>query len=756
MNPGPSANKPPSAPSAGGLTLDDVIFVLFRRKWLILAFVCLGIAGAFMAWAKYPPLYVSRAKVFLRYLKDPAVIDPLNPESGRVQRTEAGNQTMASEMEIFTSLDVATQAVYLVGPEKILAKHGGSSNAMWASSVVASGLKVDAPHGPMLSVSYKHRDPDIAREVLGALIQSYEDQHEKVRNAVGEDQGFMIKRNQARAKLERIDEELAELKKQANLFYLDTNTMRFFQEQITKAEADYRTAKQDLSEHLAIFQGSVPDALLEHANTVTDAPALVPPDTLKTYGEIVDTYEAAVKNYNEARSKYADLNPFVTGAKERVDKLSAQRIELERSFPALTNFTALRTVGGTNSSGADLARQLAQIRGLKARLADSAAAIITISNQASLVAGLESKILDAQRRRAEEQNSYEYNQHRLNETLKDSKATDLASIARAENPTPAELDYKKPMKMVAIVLLGCIGMGVGLAFLWELAFDRSIKRTLDVERHLKVPVFLTVPDTAWVGESWVPGWMSRGKKRPILAGYGSNGNGNGNSNHNGNSELALAPWDPAHHMQDYASGLRERVATYFEVRNLGLKKPKLVGVTGCSHGVGVTTLAGGLAAELSKTGDGNVLLVDMHGEQGTAHAFYKGKPGCFLSDVLNPDAEAPTEMPASANDFLAKADYGAGDKMVKVLPGGFNHLMPLLKATDYDYIVFDMPPVSQTSPTPRMASHMDLALLVVESGKTGQQAAARASALMQEARANVATVLNKQRSHVPVGLSQEG
>ena len=50
---------------------------------------------------------------------------------------------------------------------------------------------------------------------------------------------------------------------------------------------------------------------------------------------------------------------------------------------------------------------------------------------------------------------------------------------------------------------------------------------------------------------------------------------------------------------------------------------------------------------------------------------------------------------------------------------------------------------------------MDITLLVLESEKTGQQAAARAGALMREARANVAAVLNKQRSRVPADLSQD-
>jgi polysaccharide biosynthesis transport protein len=66
-----------------------------------------------------------------------------------------------------------------------------------------------------------------------------------------------------------------------------------------------------------------------------------------------------------------------------------------------------------------------------------------------------------------------------------------------------------------------------------------------------------------------------------------------------------------------------------------------------------------------------------------------------------------------------------------------------------------MPPVPPTSPTPRLASHMDITLLVLESEKTGQQLAARASALMQESQANVAAVLNKYRQHVPTQISQE-
>jgi hypothetical protein len=63
-----------------------------------------------------------------------------------------------------------------------------------------------------------------------------------------------------------------------------------------------------------------------------------------------------------------------------------------------------------------------------------------------------------------------------------------------------------------------------------------------------------------------------------------------------------------------------------------------------------------------------------------------------------------------------------------VLPKRFSHLVPMMKASDYDYIIFDMPPVSEISITPRLARFMDMVLLVVESEKTSRDAAARVSA----------------------------
>jgi len=90
-----------------------------------------------------------------------------------------------------------------------------------------------------------------------------------------------------------------------------------------------------------------------------------------------------------------------------------------------------------------------------------------------------------------------------------------------------------------------------------------------------------------------------------------------------------------------------------------------------------------------------------------------------------------------------------------MLPKRFSHLVSKMKASDYDYIIFDMPPVTQISVTPRLARFMDMVLLVVESEKTNRDVAQRAAALLSESRANVGVVMNKNRSYVPKRLHQE-
>jgi Mrp family chromosome partitioning ATPase len=81
--------------------------------------------------------------------------------------------------------------------------------------------------------------------------------------------------------------------------------------------------------------------------------------------------------------------------------------------------------------------------------------------------------------------------------------------------------------------------------------------------------------------------------------------------------------------------------------------------------------------------------------------------------------------------------------------------MQNLNPSDFDYIIFDMPPLNQTSPTWGMAAFMDKVLLVVEAEKNTRDAARRGYQRLMAERDNVSIVLNKARSYGPSSLELE-
>ena len=149
--------------------------------------------------------------------------------------------------------------------------------------------------------------------------------------------------------------------------------------------------------------------------------------------------------------------------------------------------------------------------------------------------------------------------------------------------------------------------------------------------------------------------------------------------------------------------------------------------------------------------DGKVLLVDVNRGPQEVHPFFKGKPAYPLTAALKPRTEI-----ASASENLYLATVGspnAGPAQLGLKK--FFDMMPNLKASDFDYIIFDMPRLAQTSPTWGMAAFMDKLLLVVEAEKNNREIIKRGYGKLVAERDNVDVVVNKARSYVPKWLDGE-
>jgi Mrp family chromosome partitioning ATPase len=176
-------------------------------------------------------------------------------------------------------------------------------------------------------------------------------------------------------------------------------------------------------------------------------------------------------------------------------------------------------------------------------------------------------------------------------------------------------------------------------------------------------------------------------------------------------------------------------------------------VTGGAEGSGLSTVASGLAASHSETGEGRVLLVNMdNAGSKSVHNFFRGGLDLSLDDALIEDRR--DEAKVQENLYVASGN-GQDDHLDRILHKRFTTLVPRLKASDYDYIIFDMPPVSPISSTLKVARFMDMVMLVVESEKDDADAAKQAAERLAKHQTSVSVVLNKTRNYVPRMLQQE-
>lgn len=737
MNPKSQA-KPQSAKGQSletGLGLGDVYYTVFRHKELLMVCLCFGLIGAYVLHVTTKPVYSSQAKLLVRYVVDRPEINPANQGANILPGNSGVEGILSSETEILTSLDLAKVVAEKVTPERILGD--GGTNILDAARVISMGVAAIASRrNDVMTVVFYHADPDVVQPVLNALIQAYLDKHVEVRQGLGFGQEHYSRQMaELRQRLATTEEAIKQLLTEAKVVSL-AEAKRIYSAQIERFEGELRTAKVELYARRATL-GEV----AENAESSTPTTDRIPVEKLENYAMVLTGLDALAKRERELLLQgYREVHPQIVATRKSIEELKLKKAELEQAEPKLV-------VKEGNLASTDLIAERAQVRALAAKVEGYEELLANLQNSAFNLLSLEPKLAELERQRDQEARNLNYVASSLDRAQADAiGGNKVTGIKVVEHPTPPVYSTRKLRKKMVSVMAGFVLFGLAIAALRDYVIERTIRRPAEARRHLALPFLLAIPDTSWRGSlgALKSQWKytsarrgSRAREQEAVA-------------------TVVPPWDRNHHLCSFFEGLRERLLTYFEVNGVS-HKPKLVGVTSCGGGAGVTTLASGLAAALSKTGDGNVLLVDMNGGQGATHSFYKGKPGCGLADALEPDARA--EALVQENLYLAsmRPEDGAGEKdgNNRFLPARFNKIIPELKASDYDYVIFDMPPVTPTSVTPRLSSNMDLVLLVLEAERSGQQSARQAGSLLAESRANSAVVLNKCRQRVPALLSQE-
>ena len=718
----PTLQQPPP-----GLNVQDFLYILFRHKWKIALFALIGFGAAAFYYFRKPPVFESSAKLLVRYVVERSAIDSVDSQPG----TRNSDNVIKSEIEILTSWDLASEVVDELGVERFVP---GSNGSVYKTAVVGGiieGLSVASDKkSDVIHVSYRNRDPELAAAVLQELLKRYFTKHLEVHRSTGAFEFVSERKDEVYRRLQGTEEELKKLKSEAGILSLNdsianTNaSLGKSRDALLAAEAALSAQRALVGELESAFS---PSGQFNSERENSEASSeQVDSNELQRYQVIVQTLSALRSTEFQLLGRYTPANSLVQSTREQIAELDRQRQRMEEKYPTLTKLTqkneqSMQT--GIFSERARLAALVATVEILKKQVRE-------IKETANRVAEFGPQIAQLERRKEAEERKYEYfesslEKARIDEALDPSK---IPNISMLQTPSPALRVVGEKKKTVLALAGGGFAIGLGLAFVIELVFDQKVRRRKELEINLQMPLLLSIPRLSERKRLRLPGTIdSKSNNREMSLGE--------------EGALAeIAPWAAGHFIHYYAESIRDRLILEFKLKNL-MHKPKLVGITGVAGGEGASTLAGSLAASLSETGDGKVLLVNLNSSLSQVHPFSDGRPAVGLTEALKANGDMP---PASHNLYLATGNSVNGGPS-QIAPKQFYSMIPSLKASHFDYIIFDLPPVGRSSATLAMASCLDKVLLVIEAEKSDRGQCKRAYSDLVAARADVAAVLNKTR-----------
>jgi len=741
-----SLNHPRSAPP-GGIKIHDVLYVLFKHKWkiILLSLIGFGAAGAFAYQRSLSPSYETKAKLLVRYVVERNTIDSEGPDG-----IGGGMAAINTELEILQSADLAIDTAAKLGPERLLPDHPVPPTAVEAAGRVMSGLTAEAGIGSnVIYLSYRDSDPVLLVDVLDELIHTYFTKHLKIHRSTGDFEDVAKQAAQAQDTLRITEEEITKLKSQSGVLSIES-TISAFDSGRQVMQGALRAAKTSLVEQNAKVEAmekvlaASPQEPKEDSPKVKDPAKAQKADLARRamaqaraeYLDLTSRLELLNKEKNQMLLRRPTHDPMVVSLDRQISAAQRRSIDLTSQYPELAGSVA----GAPAERGPSLEDERALKIAMEARVAEIGRQIESMQGEVPSLSGLESKLEGLERRRTMEDERYRLLQTRLEKARLDETldASRMPNIVILQNPSAPvkSLDEKTKKVIMGIAGSGLIA-GLALAFLLELVVDRRVSRPEDIQVRLQLPLMLSIPYIR--SKDGMGKLIGRDTGLELLE---------------GNEDLILPPVvgkptkesPEEHFIAPYAGAIHDRIIFNFQINNI-THKPKLVALTGLSDGAGVSTIAAGLAKAFAENGDRKVLLVDLTTSV-RENPFLK-HPADSLRRALDVSRSLQFRQNPRNLYYASAPMRREGNAAASLSPISLQEIMPHLVSSDYDYIVFDLPPIGPTSPALAVAGFMDKVLLVVDGECTTRENLNWAYSELERGRADVSCIFNKARTHAP-------
>ena len=766
----PPRFRAPRPAAASGISLHDILRTLFRHKGKIILLGLLGIGGAVAVYLTRTPLFESQAKLFVPYVLDRNV-----PGDGGSQVTSsaggAGKSVLNVEVDLLTSWDLVESVARDIGPESILPPGSKSITVAEAAGALLKNLQVEVPLNSMvIHASYQHPDPEKARSILGKLVNEYLVKHKETHRSSRSLSYVDTKASEAKTNLETARQELEKLKKEQNIISLANREAALSKQQSAIEDELLATEAKRAEQKVRVsFAEAMNPGPKDKGNDTTGSPeetarpAAPPNREIEEYRSLFELVESLKKRKNELRLSYTESSSQIQTVQSQLNEAEAKRQALVTKFPAF-GAPSIKGTDGSPIAPLDPRAERGNLDAIEARLQFLTNESTKVKAELTTLLGAGTSIAKLERDIQEYDANFRYYSTALERARVDAalKPSDLENITVIQQPSvPAPASPGLVIKLAAGLAFGGFALGIALAFLIEFLLDRSIKRPQEFESKLQVPLMLSIP---FLTDSRRPQLRLNGAPGGSSANGASHpADGAGTSRKNSHKAAPPSPWETAHFIRPFADAIRDRIGYHFHINGI-THKPKLIGLTGFSDGAGTSTLAASLAASFAEMTDGKILYVSLNGgtplpEQKDAH----GTPAKSSVKGADRAKEAFDLVEHQDNLFVASItpgkvrngiqDGNAPGAYQSFVPKQLFELMPRLRASDFEYVIFDMPPLAPTSPTLAISAFMDKVLLVVDAGKTNRDVVRRSyHEITAKANADVSTILNKTRETLPSWL----
>ena len=471
-------------------TLRDIIAVLFRQRWpMLAAFVAVVIAVAVSGvWI---PKYEAQMKILaLRQRSDAMVTSSANAPS-QYSNDQVSEEDLNSEVELLNSDDLLRKVVLATGlDEQSGSSANGGSGVSIAEAVrkLSRDLKIEPLRkSNVISISYDARDPKKAEEVLKALSAAYMEKHLELHRSSGEFKFFDQQTEQYKQGLNQAQEKLtdftkgtgvvsAELERDSALHQADDfdstarqaqTTMRETEQRVHALQVELQTVKPRVT---TVVRNSDNPQLLEQLKST-----LLNLQLKRT--ELLTKYEPTYRLVQEVDQQIADAKSAIA-----VEESKPIRDESSDQNPDYQWVQA------------ELTKAQADLSGLKARAAAAASVAAKYHVQAqSLDQSMVTQQNLLQDAKTKEDNYLLYEHKR--EEARISNALDqggILNVALAEQPVVPALPKRSPLSVALLTLLLAGTFSLSTAFVLDF-MDPTFRTPDELAAYLGVPVLAALP-----------------------------------------------------------------------------------------------------------------------------------------------------------------------------------------------------------------------------------------------------------------------